>query len=304
MNAIHTMASRTRPATMGHGVHPERPSGRHVVAFFVLAYALTWAAWVPANLAERGSLDLPVPALALVIAGGFGPLLAAALMAARTGGRGAVRRLFGQLSPRGVAKRWFAASLLLLPLNLTPVAWHLLTGGEPPTTATVIGALVVLPAHFLLVALVGGGLDEEVGWRGYALPALLGHWSSPVVVNVGLGVVWALWHLPMWLDPTSAHAAYPIWLYVLSTVGLSVLTGCLYARSGGNLLVAVMAHAASNSADGARYQLLGEHGAELGAQLTLTAAVLAAAVVVVVATRGRLGADHLPDLAPRPPAGA
>jgi membrane protease YdiL (CAAX protease family) len=108
----------------------------------------------------------------------------------------------------------------------------------------------------------------------------------------------------MWLDPTSAHAAYPIWLYVLSTVGLSVLIGCLYARSGGNLLVAVMAHAASNSADGARYQLLGERGGELGAQLTLTAAVLAAAVVVVVATRGRLGADHLPDQAPRPPAGA
>ena len=267
--------------------------GRHILAFFALAYALTWAAWIPANLAARGTLDLPIPTLAAVIVGGFGPLAAAVLVSGRTTGRAGIGRLFRQLDPRGTAVRWYAAALLLVPLNLTPVGWHLLTGGELPSATVVLQALVMFPVQVLFVALVGGGLDEEMGWRGYALPALLGRWS-PVLANVGLGTVWALWHLPMWLDPASAHAAYPIWLYVLNTIGQSVLIGWLYARSGGSLLVAVAAHAVSNSADGVRYQLLGERGADVGAQTTLALAVLLAAALVAHVTHGRLGADRLP----------
>ena len=283
---------RTSQARQRPGSDRTRHQGRHILAFFVLAYALTWAAWVPANLAARGTLDLPIPTLAAVIVGGFGPLAAAVLVTARTAGRAGIGRLFRQLDPRGTAVRWYAAALLLVPLNLTPVVLHLLTGGRLPSSAVVIQALVMFPVQVLFVALVGGGLDEEMGWRGYALPALLGRWS-PVIANVGLGTLWALWHLPMWLDPASAHAAYPIWLYVLKTVGLSVLIGWLYARSGGSLLVAVVAHAVSNSADGIRYQLLGNGGADPGAQTTLTLAVLLAAVLVAHLTHGRLGADRL-----------
>ncbi len=266
---------------------------RDLLAFFVLAFGITWALWVPAGLAARGALHLPVPALVLVVVGGFGPLLAAVLTVARTRGGQGVRSLFAQLDPRGVPRRWFLVTLALVPLNLAPVAGHLATGGPAPSAQTLLGAVLVFPVQLLFVAAVGGGLDEEVGWRGYALPRML-RASRPLVAHAVLGVVWSCWHLPLWLDPTSSQSAYPFGIYLVSTTGLSVLIGWMYAASGGSLAVAVLAHAVSNSSDRVRYEFLGDDKGALVHQLTAMAVLALAAAAVAWRTRGRLGADRLP----------
>jgi membrane protease YdiL (CAAX protease family) len=155
-----------------------------------------------------------------------------------------------------------------------------------------VGIAIAFMAQLVLVATVGGGLDEEAGWRGYALPRML-RTLHPVTASVVLGLLWAPWHLPLWLDPTGTHAAYPFWVYLLDTVALSILFGWMYCASGGSLLVAIWAHALANSADGVRYQILGDDKADLSHQLTLLAAHLITAAMVIVATGGRLGADRL-----------
>lgn len=48
---------------------------------------------------------------------------------------------------------------------------------------------------FVLLALVGGG-KEEFGWRGWLQSALQQH-ISPLLAAVIVGVVWAIWHLPL-----------------------------------------------------------------------------------------------------------
>ena len=54
--------------------------------YFVLAFAFTWALWVPAALEARGLIpSLPVPAQGL---GVLGPLVAATILTAQEGGRG------------------------------------------------------------------------------------------------------------------------------------------------------------------------------------------------------------------------
>jgi membrane protease YdiL (CAAX protease family) len=268
---------------------------RGLLAFFVLAFGITWALWVPAGLSARGALHLPVPALALVVVGGFGPLLAAVLTVSLAEGRQGVRSLLAQLDPRGVPRRWFLVTLVLVPLNLVPVAGHLVTGGPAPSSQTLLGAVLVFPVQLLFVAAVGGGLDEEVGWRGYALPRML-RTSRPAVAHAVLGVVWSCWHLPLWLDPTSSQSAYPFGVYLVSTTGLSVLIGWMYAASGGSLAVAVLAHAVSNSSDRIRYEFLGDDKGKLAHQLTAMVVLALAAAVVAWRTRGRLGADRLPTL--------
>ncbi len=265
---------------------------RDLLTFFVLAFGITWALWIPAGLSSRGALSLPVPALALVVLGGFGPLLAAVLTVVRTAGVQGVRSLFAQLDPRPVPRRWFLATLVLVPLTLAPVAGYLAAGGPAPSSQTLLGAILVFPVQLLFVAAVGGGLDEEVGWRGYALPRML-RTSSPAVAHAVLGVVWSCWHLPLWLDPTSSQSAYPFWVYVGSTTGLSVLIGWMYASSGGSLAVAVLAHAVSNSSDRVRYEFLGDDKGQLVHQLTAMVVLVLAAAVVAWRTRGRLGADRL-----------
>ena len=53
------LSSPARP-----GVAPSRADAgpaRHLPTFFVLAYALTWVVWIPAGLADRGTITLAMP---------------------------------------------------------------------------------------------------------------------------------------------------------------------------------------------------------------------------------------------------
>ena len=290
--------SFTRPPG-GAPCRSEKPA-RHLLTFFALAYALTWVVWIPAGLADRGTITLGMPTFPLYVLGGFGPLVAAVILSVRHGGRGAVRALFAQLDPRRVPGRWLLIPVLMVPMGLVPVGGFHAAGGELPSPQALIGIGLTFLAQLVLVATIGGGLDEEMGWRGYALPRML-HTMRPVTASVVLGVVWAPWHLPLWLDPNGTHAAYPFWVFLLDTVARSVLIGWMYCASGGSLLVAIWAHALANSADGVRYQILGDDKADLVHQLTMVAAHLIAVVVVIAATRGRLGTDRLPGRTPGSP---
>ncbi len=62
----------------------------------------------------------------------------------------------------------------------------------------------LFPINFLFslaiaLFLDGGGLFEENGWRGFALPLLLQKFS-PLKASLILGFFWGLWHLPVKYD--------------------------------------------------------------------------------------------------------
>ena len=211
---------------------------------------------------------------------------------ARRYGWDEVKALLARLRFRAATPRWYLLALVLGAVTLVPALVFLASGGS--TDAGRVGShLVLLPIHFLVVATIGGGLDEELGWRGMAQP-LLQRRLSLLPANLVLGVIWALWHLPLWLDPTSAQSAYPFAVYTAVIVGHSLVTGYLYNASGGSLLVAVIAHSANNTFDGLRYAILGESGRHLLWQVILAAAAMGLGVATVVKTGGRLGirADH------------
>jgi membrane protease YdiL (CAAX protease family) len=87
---------------------------------------------------------------------------------------------------------------------------------------------------------------EEIGWRAYALPRMSAHmglgWASLV-----LGVVWACWHLPLFLIPGTPNAGESFPVYLLTVTPLSIAIAYLYWRTGAALLPVMVMHAAINN---------------------------------------------------------
>ena len=275
-----------------------------LVAFFALAYALTWVFWIPAGLQTSGRISLPLPAWAFELLGGLGPMLAAMLLAALHGGGAAVARLFRPVLAYRVPARWYLVVFLVIPLMGLTDVWAALLYGQPIDVENLPPLLAIVPVHFVFVALVGGGLDEELGWRGFALPRLQVR-LDPTAASLLLGVLWSCWHLPLWFIPGTFQSEQSFALYLLGTTASSVLLGWILNGTGGSLLLVILAHAAMDATDNVRSNLLASLPIDVASELhVLRVGVdIAVALALVAATQGRLGfapgrgtgcADHAP----------
>ena len=239
------MQTATTSATPTIAARPAGAAGRFPLTFVLAAFGFSWACWLPLVLAARGLLPLPVPTLAVVLVGSFGPTLAAVAVTAREAGRAGVRALAGRLLRWRVAPGWYAVALgLPFLLSLLAMGLHVALGGAPPSVAGLVALLPLLPVQFLF-ALPFGPLGEEVGWRGYALPALQARYGA-LAASALLGVVWACWHLPLFFVPGLPHSRTPFLLVLLGTLPLTVVFTWVVNSTRGSLLLAILLHAASN----------------------------------------------------------
>ncbi len=221
--------------------------------FFIIAFAGAWLAWLPIVLGKDGLFVLPVRVpVALAFVGTFtGPMLAAFVVSSRTERRDLLARMFMFRMAAWV----YAAALLLAPLAIFAVT---LTLSDEPIPVSRWGVYAGSFFPLLLLGSIAGPWGEEPGWRGFALQRLLVRFS-PVQASFLLGVIWALWHLPIALfvpafrGGMSAGAFVPA--YMVAVCALSFFMTWLYCSSGGSVLAAIMAHAAWNAAVGVQDRL-------------------------------------------------
>jgi membrane protease YdiL (CAAX protease family) len=211
-----------------------------VIPWFVLVFAITWALWFTAaglepSLLRNVSFYLGV----------FAPGIVALAMTYRELGASGVRKLLGRLVQWDVGVRWFAFALLFIFSIKVVVALivRVSTGGWP-----VFGTVPVplLFAGAIGSTLFGGQVGEELGWRGYALPRLASAMGLGAA-SVLLGVIWAIWHLPLFyiLGADTVGQSFPF--YLLQVTALSVAIAWLYMKTRGSLLLAMLLHAAVNN---------------------------------------------------------
>lgn len=203
-----------------------------LVAFGVLAFVIAWGAWIPALTWPRIPKTIPLIGL-------FGPALAAAIV----GGRAGVRDIVTRLRRWRFPVIWYAAAALVMPAcYAVAIRVEGSLFGFDAAGLSIGHSLAFLAASFAWLLLVTSG--EEIGWRGFALPRLLELGMSRWSASVALGIVWALWHLPLYLAPGQSPMPYS--LFVGLTVGQSLIYTSLYLRSGGSLLPAMLLHATTD----------------------------------------------------------
>jgi membrane protease YdiL (CAAX protease family) len=90
-------------------------------------------------------------------------------------------------------------------------------------------------------------LGEEIGWRGFLLPRLVGRFGFTVGCLLS-GCIWAVWHYPelLFADYNAGTGlAYDLTCFTLMVIGLSYVIGWLRLKSN-SLWPAAMLHASHN----------------------------------------------------------
>jgi membrane protease YdiL (CAAX protease family) len=258
--------------TTAPSAHTSPTARAFPLKYFVLAFSFTWALWLPAVLDARGLISsLPVPAQAL---GAFGPMVAAVVVTAQEGGRAGIRSLLRRIVRWRVAPVWYGVALLgPLALTLGSMALHVALGGQPPSLGALIGALPMVLIMFVYM-MIFVALGEEVGWRGYALPALQARYSA-LLSSVILGMMWAFWHLPLFLNPDTFYSNLPFGLWLAYLIPFTILITWVFNSTGGSVLMAMVVHAAMNATTDL-WKVLPEYS---GGETSMSAAEAAAATV-------------------------
>lgn len=245
---------------------------RPIAAFIALAYALSWSAWLVAFIGGGPPM---------VVLGAFGPAVGAGLVTHWSGG--SLRDWLRPLARWRVPGRYYVYALGLPAALFGAINAELALLGRPVDLGRLGEAIPAYLGTFLFVALLGGG-QEEPGWRGFALDRLQGRYS-PIRATLLLGVVWGLWHLP---------------LYGLGFVGPLMFVffyTWLYNRSG-SVLLCVLLHASFTPA--LDHLILTDDSPTVDAVIVAT--MLAGVLTLIGLTRGRLGFDHrastLPPIEP------
>ncbi len=152
------------------------------------------------------------------------------------------------LDPR-IDKVWYVPAFLLWPI----IAGFSILGAS--LTGESISKLVTLSQpwlilwNFVYIFFLGGPFQEEFGWRGYALPRLQARHSA-FVSSVVLGVIWAVWHLPLnfmyWLGPQYEVGLAMFMSTVILFVFVSIIFTWLYNNTKGSIFATLIFHTMLN----------------------------------------------------------
>ncbi|MFE7441049.1 CPBP family intramembrane glutamic endopeptidase [Streptomyces chartreusis] len=270
--------------------------------FFTLAYGLSWATWAPFVLSENGlgiwSYTFPgnaaVRQLVGVLPGAYlGPITAALVITGLTEGRAGLRAWRKRMTRFKVSWRWYLVVLLSVPAALT-LASVALAGRGPGLPSTAILA-VYLPG--LLVQMVTTGLAEEPGWREFAMPRLQSR-NRPLTATLVVGVLWGGWHLPLFLTEWGGgpHVAWTAPVeFVATSVLFSAVMTWVFNKSGESMPLVMLLHCGVNNYFSMAWSDLFPSLSRTDVAHAFLLASLAGALVLVVATRGRLGLPKQPS---------
>lgn len=105
----------------------------------------------------------------------------------------------------------------------------------------------LLVMTFIGYGLFGGSLNEEVGWRGFAMPRLLNRFN-PFAASLIMGVIWTVWHGPLHFNGFYGNGLIGFLSRFPTNIALAFIFTYLFNKTKGSLLMAVLLHTAVNLA--------------------------------------------------------
>jgi membrane protease YdiL (CAAX protease family) len=225
---------------------------RHpVLTYFALTFAISWGGVLilgaPYGMPTTSEQFEKLWAI-VVLPYFLGPSIAGLLLTGLVYGRAGFRELLSRLLRWRVGARWYAIALLTAPLLVTPIllAFSLISPVFLPGIITAADRVSLILSG-IVTGLIFGGLMEELGWTGFAVPTLRRRYG---VITTGLivGVLHGVWHFPVKVLISGPLGLAPflavdLLTAVLNLTAYRMLLVWVYEHTGGSLLVTMLMHA-------------------------------------------------------------
>jgi len=223
----------------------ENPQSRRRIAF--------WLTWVIAtviftlHVKTTSGIESPVAIVFYAIIA----LLPAFVVASVFSKFPAVRRSLSSIfNPRGHIV-WYLFALLMpwiiklisIPIS-TQLGWSALS--EPDRVYGISRWLGLVAISSLNGFVFAGGLNEETGWTGFALPRLQVSFS-PLIASIILWFFWILWHIPMQVAGLWNAALVDFIRALIGSFFARFIFTWLFNKTRGGMLSAILFHASANA---------------------------------------------------------
>lgn len=228
----------------------------NLVKFFLISFGWTWLYWsmfifqlvtLPEGMGTPNvNLREALLFIPIVVFSPYGPTFAAFILTYLNEGREATRNLWRRTWDTNIPRKWLITTILFQPAVLLFYRIISAIGGvSQPQPQWLSNPLMVLIPF--IASMINGGLSEEIGWRGYALPRLQARYSA-FWSSVILGFLEGLWHVPLIFWVGDARYGMSIPLLILWQMMATFYRSWIFNNTGGSIFAAVLFHAIGNTA--------------------------------------------------------
>jgi len=220
--------------------------------FIFLTFGLSWLLWIPTAISGQ-NFKTSVWLLPMML-GGFGPSLAGIILTHTTGDRSTRRDFWKRVVDlKRISSGWYLFMFLIFPLIFVLIfSTRKLVGSPLPQFETLaqIGANPLALIGMILVGIIAGPFEEELGWRGFALDRLQDRWP-PLLSSLILAPIWWAWHLPLFFIEGTTQSQWGLgsasfWIFTAGIIPLTLLLTWIYNHTNRSILAAVLLHFAYN----------------------------------------------------------
>ncbi len=215
----------------------------YIAMFFALAILLGSIFYIPWVLASYGMFPF-ILSLPFFILGGASPFIAAFITTRKQFGVDGSKNLFRQFIKRETSMIYFIIPIILqFAIAISAILLlNLFSSEDFLDFKVLVGFIPILISLFLQ------NMWEEIGWRGYSLPALQEKFSA-LHASILIGLLVAIWHWPHFIVKDSVMMInYHNFLYfTIMMILISIQQTWLYNSSEGNLTVSTLNHSALNT---------------------------------------------------------
>lgn len=226
-----------------------------VSSYYLLVFAISWGGILiliggPDHIpgTKEQAEKLFVPALLIMFTG---PFISGILLNFLIDGKKGLRMLLSRFLHWQTNGRWYAIAIFTGPILVATVLFGLSVFNKEFLPGIITAKdKIDLMIFGVSWGLIGGGLLEETGWTGFAVPQLRKRYS---ILSTGLivGMLWGIWHfmIAFWAsnylagaDSWTMFVAGFIAFYLLALPAYRVLLVLVYDRTR-SLPVIMLMHA-------------------------------------------------------------